>query len=228
MQTKLSVIVLILISLSGFLLAQDSDQPSILISTYSVTQIPADAIYFSLTLSSKSEDPKKAFDDHKKLEQKLLNLFNEFEIADSNVGYSLLYIGKTPAFTKETPGYMTRQIVSLRLDDFIKYEPIQLALLSIGIYEYNAKFIADESDLWIDKGIKEAIVKAKSEAELTAKNSGKKLGEIISIETSHHYPSDAGNAMAISAPRPGETLIDLPHYVEMSVSLRVRFELLEE
>lgn len=228
MQTKLSVIVLILISLSSFLLAQDSDQPSILISTYSVTQIPADAIYFSLTLSSKSEDPKKAFDDHKKLEQKLLNLFNEFEIADSNVGYSLLYIGKTPAFTKETPGYMTRQVVSLRLDDFIKYEPIQLALLSIGIYEYNAKFIADESDLWIDKGIKEAIVKAKSEAELTAKNSGKKLGEIISIETSHHYPSDAGNAMAISAPRPGETLIDLPHYVEMSVSLRVRFELLEE
>ena len=228
MQTKLSVIVLILISLSGFLLAQDSDQPSILISTYSVTQIPADAIYFSLTLSSKSEDPKKAFDDHKKLEQKLLNLFNEFEIADSNVGYSLLYIGKTPAFTKETPGYMTRQVVSLQLDDFIKYEPIQLALLSIGIYEYNAKFIADESDLWIDKGIKEAIVKAKSEAELTAKNSGKKLGEIISIETSHHYPSDAGNAMAISAPRPGETLIDLPHYVEMSVSLRVRFELLEE
>lgn len=228
MQTKLSVIVLILISLSGFSLAQNSDQPSILISTYSVTQIPADAIYFSLTLSSKSEDPKKAFDDHKKLEQKLLNLFNEFEIADSNVGYSLLYIGKTPAFTKETPGYMTRQVVSLRLDDFIKYEPIQLALLSIGIYEYNAKFIADESDLWIDKGIKEAIVKAKSEAELTAKNSGKKLGEIISIETSHHYPSDAGNAMAISAPRPGETLIDLPHYVEMSVSLRVRFELLEE
>lgn len=228
MQTKLSVIVLILISLSGFLLAQDSDQPSILISTYSVTQIPADAIYFSLTLSSKSEDPKKAFDDHKKLEQKLLNLFNEFEIADSNVGYSLLYIGKTPAFTKETPGYMTRQVVSLRLDDFIKYEPIQLALLSIGIYEYNAKFIADESDLWIDKGIKEAIVKAKSEAELTAKNSGKKLGEIISIETSHHYPSDAGNAMAISAPRPGETLIDLPRYVEMSVSLRVWFELLEE
>lgn len=228
MQTKLSVIVLILISLSGFSLAQNSDQPSILISTYSVTQIPADAIYFSLTLSSKSEDPKKAFDDHKKLEQKLLNLFNEFEIADSIVGYSLLYIGKTPAFTKETPGYMTRQVVSLRLDDFIKYEPIQLALLSIGIYEYNAKFIADESDLWIDKGIKEAIVKAKSEAELTAKNSGKKLGEIISIETSHHYPSDAGNAMAISAPRPGETLIDLPHYVEMSVSLRVWFELLEE
>lgn len=228
MQTKLSVIVLILISLSGFSLAQNSDQPSILISTYSVTQIPADAIYFSLTLSSKSEDPKKAFDDHKKLEQKLLNLFNEFEIADSIVGYSLLYIGKTPAFTKETPGYMTRQVVSLRLDDFIKYEPIQLALLSIGIYEYNAKFIADESDLWIDKGIKEAIVKAKSEAELTAKNSGKKLGEIISIETSHHYPSDAGNAMAISAPRPGETLIDLPRYVEMSVSLRVWFELLEE
>ena len=228
MQTKLFVFVLILISMSGFISAQDSDQPYVFISTYSVTQIPADAIYLSLTLSSKSEDPKKAFDDHKKLEQNLLNLFKRFEIPDSNVGYSLLYIGKTPAYTKEAPGYMTRQVVSIRLDDFTKYEPIQLALLSSGIYEYSAKFIADESDIWIDKGIQEAIVKAKSEAELTAKNSGKRLGEIISIETSHHYPSDAGNAMAISAPRPGETLIDLPHFVEMSVSLRARFELLEK
>jgi len=213
---------------SSKIAGQELDKSSVLVMTSSVTQIPADAIYFSLTLSSKSENPQKAFDDHKRLEQNLLNLFKEFEIADSNVGYSLLYIGKTPAYTKETPGYMTRQVVSIRLDDFIKYEPIQLALLSRGIYEYSAKFIADESEIWIDKGIKEAIIKAKTEAELTAKSSGKKLGEIISIETSHHYPSDAGNAMAISAPRPGETLIDLPHYVEMSVSLRARFELLEK
>ena len=82
--------------------------------------------------------------------------------------------------------------------------------------------------LWIDKGIQEAILKAKSEAELTANNSGKKLGDIISIETSHYYPSDAENAMALSAPRPGETLIDLPHFVEMSVSIRAKFELLEK
>jgi len=228
MQAKLFVFVLILISTSSFMRAQDSDQPSILISTHSVTQIPADAIYLSLTLSSKSEDPKKAFDDHKKLEQNLFDLFKEFEIADSNIGYSLLYIGKTPAYTKEAPGYMTRQVVSIRLDDFTKYEPIQLALLSGGIYEYRAKFIADESDTWLDKGIQEAIVEAKSEAKLTARNTGKKIGDIITIETSHHYPSDAGNAMAVSAPRPGETLIDLPHYVEMSVSLRARFELLEK
>jgi uncharacterized protein YggE len=207
---------------------QDSDMPFVLISTSSVTQIPADAIYFSITLSTQNEDPQKAFNDHKILEQNLLNLFKEFEIADSNVSYSLLYIGKTPAYTKEPPGYKTRQVVSIRINDFTKYEPIQLALLSKGIYEYSAKFIADENEVWIDLGIKEAILKAKTEAELTAKNSGKKLGEIISIETSHHYPSDAGNAMAVSAPRPGETLIDLPHFIEMSVSLRARFELLKK
>ena len=48
-----------------------------------------------------------------------------------------------------------------------------LALLSNGIYEYSAKFIAEGKEDWIDKGIQEAISKAKTEAELTAKNSGK-------------------------------------------------------
>lgn len=221
-------VIIILLLVSCKIVGQELDKSSVLVMTSSVTQIPADAIYFSITLSSQSEDPQKVFDDHKILEKNLLNLFKEFEVADSNVSYSLLFIGKTPAYTKETPGYKTRQVVSVRINDFGKYEPIQLTLLSNGIYEYSAKFIADEKEAWIDKGIQEAILKAKTEAELTANNSGKKLGDIISIETSHYYPSDAGNAMALSAPRPGETLIDLPHFVEMSVSIRAKFELLEK
>ena len=48
-------------SLSCKILGQDSDMPSVLISTSSVTQIPADAIYFSITLSTQNEDPQESF-----------------------------------------------------------------------------------------------------------------------------------------------------------------------
>ena len=48
---------------AGFISAQDTDQSSILITTSSETQIPADDIFFSITLSTQNEDPKKAFDE---------------------------------------------------------------------------------------------------------------------------------------------------------------------
>ncbi|MDH3267503.1 MAG: SIMPL domain-containing protein [Ignavibacteria bacterium] len=162
---------------AGFISAQDTDQSSILITTSSETQVPAEAIFFSITLSTQNEDPMKAFDEHKKLEKNLLNLIKEFEIADSNISYSLLNIGRTPPYAKDKLGFQTRQVVSIRLSDFNKYEPLQLAFLSNGIYEYNAKFTTEGKEEWVEKGIRKAISKAKEEAELTAKNLGKNLGK---------------------------------------------------
>lgn len=208
--------------------AQDSDQSSILINTSSVTQVPADAIYFMITLSTKNKDPKKTFDDHKTLEKNLLKVFKEFEIADSNISYSLLHIAKFPVSQKNKTAYQTRQTVSVKLYDFDKYEPFQLALLSNGIYTYNAKFTTEGQEEWVEKGIQEAVSKATKEAELTARNLGKRLGEIINVESNHYYPSTSEGITALTIQQPGESLIDLPRFVQMRVSLRIRFQLLEK
>ena len=213
---------------TGLIAAQGSDKPTVFITTSSVTQIPADNIFFSITLSVQNEDAKEAYEEHKTLEKNLLNIFDEFEIADSNISYSLLHIGKTSQYSKEKL-YKTRQLVSAKIDDFSKYEPLQLALLSKGIYEYNAKFNSEANDEWIDRGLQKALTKATKEAEMTAKNSGKKLGKILEIEYHHSYPSDThGMTLAVTGLRPGDSLIKLPRYVQLIVSLRVRFELLEK
>lgn len=157
---------------TGLIAAQGSDKSTVFITTSSVTQIPADNIYFSITLSVQNEDAKKAYEEHKTLEKNLLNIFDEFEIADSNISYSLLHIRKTSQYSKEKLSYKTRQLVSAKIDDFSKYEPLQLALLSNGIYEYNAKFISEGDDKWIEKGLQEALTKATKEATLIAKNLG--------------------------------------------------------
>ncbi|MFC2103577.1 hypothetical protein ACFLSS_04025, partial [Bacteroidota bacterium] len=107
-------------------------------------------------------------------------------------------------------------------------EPLQLALLSIGINQYQAKFTAEGKEEWIEMGIQKTLSKAKKEAEITARNIGKKLGVITEIETSHHFPSNSdGMALALSGVVSGESLIELPRFVQMRVSVRVRF-LLEE
>lgn len=226
---KLTSIFFMILFSACMINGQDSDMPSVLISTSSVTQIPADAIYFSITLSNQNEDPKKAFDDHKSLEKNLLMLLKEFEFPDSNISYSLMHIGKSSPYAKDKPGFQTRQVVSVKTEDFSKYEPFLLALLANGIYEYGAKFISEGKDEWIEKGIQEAISKSTTEADLTAKNFGKKLGGILNIETYISYPSESdGTALAITGLPAGESLINLPRFIELRVSLRTRYELLEK
>jgi uncharacterized protein YggE len=230
MNNKLNLrLIFFLLLFTGLIAAQVSDKSTVFISTSSVTQIPADNIYFTITLSVQNEDAQKAYEEHKTLEKNLLNIFDEFEIADSNISYSLLHIGKTSQYSKEKLSYKTRQLVSAKIDDFSKYEPLQLALLSRGIYEYKAKFNSEANDEWIDRGLQKALSKATKEAEMTAKNSGKKLGKILEIEYHHSYPSDThGMTLAVTGLRPGDSLIKLPRYVQLIVSLRVRFELLEK
>ncbi len=64
---------------------------------------------------------------------------------------------------------------------------------------------------------------------MTAKNSGKKLGKILEIESRHSYPSNSdGRMLSSSGLVRGESLIKLPQFVPMRVSLKVKFELLEK
>lgn len=223
MKVNIICYLVIFLIVTNSILAQES---IIHVSTSSVTQVPADAIYFSITISVQDGDPQKAFEDHKILEKNLLKIIKEFEIPDSNISYSLLQIRNQ--MLKDVPKFHTSQIVSMKVQDFNKYEPIQLALLSNGIYNYNAKFTTEGKDEWVEKAVQEALAKAMKEAELTAKNLNKDLGEILKIESSQYYPSTSEGIMASTIQSPGESLIDIPHFVQMRVSLRVEFELLDK
>ena len=213
---------------TSLITAQSIDNSTVFVSTSSVTQIPADNIFFAVTLSVQNEDAKEAHAEHKVLEKNLIKIFGEFEFADSNIRYLLLNIRKSSPYSKDKPSYKTHQIISIMTDDFNKYETLQLALLSNGIYEYRAKFTSAGGDEWIEKGIAEALSKATKEAEMTAKQLGKELGKVLEIESSHHYPSTSDGITVVSVAQPGESLIDLPRFVQMRVSMRVRFELLEK
>ena len=64
-----SYAVLISFSTLSFVFAQESKVPTLNINSSSVTQVPADAIHFSITLSIQNTDPQKAFEEHKTLEK---------------------------------------------------------------------------------------------------------------------------------------------------------------
>ena len=226
---KLTIrILFFLLLFSGLTKAQVSDKSTVFINTSSVTQIPADNIFFSIALSVENGDAEKAYNEHKALESSLLKVLREFDIPDSNISYSLLQIGKNPSFSKEQTSYKTRQLVSVLLEDFSKYDSLQLALLSKDIYQYTANFTSTGDDEWIERGTQEALVKATKEAEMTAKSIGMKLGKILEVESSHYSPFAKSNVSALTVLPPGDSLIELPRFVQLRVSLRVRFELKEE
>ena len=226
---KLTIrILFFLLLFSGLTKAQVSDKSTVFINTSSVTQIPADNIFFSITLSVENGDAEKAYNEHKALESSLLKVLREFDIPDSNISYSLLQIGKNPSFSKEQTSYKTRQLVSVLLNDFSKYDSLQLALLSKDIYQYTASFTSTCDDEWIERGTQGALAKATKEAEMTAKSIGMKLGKILEVESSHYFPFAKNNVSALTVLPPGDSLIELPRFVQLRVSLRVRFELKEE
>ena len=53
-------IILFHLLFTGLIAAQSVDKPTVFISTSSVTQIPADNMYFSVTLTVQNEDAKKS------------------------------------------------------------------------------------------------------------------------------------------------------------------------
>jgi uncharacterized protein len=228
MRTKMVLFFVLLFLMIISSRAQETEIPSILITTSSVTQIPAYAIYFGINLNVQNEEPMKAYEEHRILEKKLLEILSDLEIPDTNVGYSLLHMNISSPFSKEKQIYQTRQTISVKVIDFSKYESLQLTLLSNGIYNYNAKFTSSGEEKWVEKGIAEALIKNKNEAVMTVENLNKALGEIIRIESSHYYPSTSDGISAVTMQAPGETLIDLPHFVPMRVTLRVWYELLDK
>jgi uncharacterized protein YggE len=126
-----------------FLFSQEVGISKITVDASSTVYVVADILYFSIEISVENSDPQAAFEQHKKLEKKLLNLFADFSISDSTVQYSLLSIRKLNPRNEEIK-FMTSQTVKVTFYDLSKYYEFQVKLLSNGFYEFRSGFGSSE------------------------------------------------------------------------------------
>ncbi len=220
----------LLLFIPVLLFAQDYTN-SIKIRANSTVYVKANSIKLNIGLQEEDPLPKKAFDKHKILEKKLLDLLKQYNISDSSVAYSLLNFRKSTNSKREEV-YRTDQNVIVKLNSINDYTDFQIYLLDNGFNEFNAVFSYDELTNKKEEGYKEALRLASEDATAIAKAMHKKVGKILEVNTqtsdNPYIDSRRGAIMAVTGKTSDRDLTEIEQSLEVRTTIEVRFEIIDE
>jgi len=214
----------LLILLPFLLYSQDKMPDKVTLDASSTVYVVADIIYFSINLQVEEPDPQIAFDNHKKLETRLIKLLKDFPIPDSLIQYSLLSVNATNPRSEEKK-FFTHQQVKVKLTDLSLYNSFQIKLLQSGIYEFRAGFGSSQVEKARSEGYQAAIDNAKRDAEIIAKTLGKRLGDILEISSHTNEFRQLDTSTALSIPSVS-SLIEIGQKVAARTNIKITFALL--
>lgn len=220
-------------------LAQQSNKDQIVVIGSASVEIPADIVVLKITLSFGDKiDGKKAYELHRQAEQRLIEIFNNLEIPDSVITYSLLTINSSVDYNSRYQDsirtiYTTNQVVQISVYDILKYLSIQLELISNGFTSLNASFGSSKEIEAIEMATQKAVEQAKLKAQIIAKASGRKIKKILKImDTEESEPIirpffleyERFNRLPVAGVVV-QQLIDIPQNIKVSKQVKMILEL---
>ena len=215
---KMGMVFLLLFPI--LLLAKDN-KSTIFINATSEILVPADVIKFHIYFGQEDKEPQLAFEKHKDLEKKLLEIIKKFNIPDTSISYSLVSISKSKQKNNMVL-FKTSQSVILSITNFDDYYPFQIALLKNGFYEFNARFSSKHVFEARKQGYKRALEIAKNNALEIAKSLNKNLGQIISVRTSVNNLDRYGASNSIIIP---SSFVSIKQNIKVLTHVTMEFEL---
>ena len=193
-------------------------------------KFPADEILFSIKLSVIDEKATKAYNEHKILEKKFLEIVNESGIPDSNITYSLMEMKKERPNRKGKRLVRSSQNVHIKLVDMRQYEPLQVNLLSNGFEDFYAIFSSSKKTAARKSAMVKAIEQAKTDAALIAEKLGKSVGDILQITTTGvpEFKVRAEQVRVDYLRVEGQSFLQIPQMVQSNINVTVKFELVDK
>ena len=208
-------------------LAQNKNELIYSIDVQGAITVPADKIVFTISLTEENENPQTVYDNHKIVEQKLIDFLNYLSIPDSNITYSLLSITKSNKSKKDKIVFKTSQNVRFVLFDLEKYEDVQIGLLQNGVYVFRSAFSTTHEEEAKRMGIENAIITAQKEAEIFAENIGMKVSRIVGVEAIvREGLHSEGVYMTVSTSR--DVLFDIPQSFQARTKIKIKFALVSK
>jgi len=201
---------------------QTSDQTTILIDATGEYHSPADIIYFNINLNRFSEDAEIAFDDHKQLERYLTDFLIKKGFIHDDINANPVSI--SPRRYSNERGFETSQRISVKLTDISQFEQMQVELIKNGFDNFSGSFSTSMQKEAREKALEDAVIKARGSAEILAVASGKKVGDVLSIEYTSSYGPVYREAMALSMPVASDSgLLQFQTNITIQEKIRVRF-----
>lgn len=214
-----------IILISFFCLTVVTQAQNISINASAEVQVPADRINFHITLNAEADTPQKAYNLHKDREKVLVQLLKEHKINEKNINFDPISITKTRTNqynNTEKTSIITRQSVSLSLDDFNIYEQIQITLIDNNFDEFNANFTSTETKEGEAEALKKALNLAREKANIIAENTGLSITGIKEINYSYnHNPPHPRMEMQLAASP--DNLLEFDQTVSVSASVSITY-----
>lgn len=218
-----------LIILVSFICIATATQAQNLISINASAEVlvPADEISFRITLNATAKTPQEAYDLHQKRENVLVDLLKKHNIEEENINFEPISISQSHTRGQEDPQIQTRQTVILSLDDFDKYEKIQITLIENDFDNFSGNFSSSESQQGEDEALKKALKEAREKADIIAEEKGLTILEIKEISYSHNQ-SPPHPMMEMRATGDSGSLMEFDQMVSVSASLSISYAFREE
>ncbi|MEX0660989.1 MAG: SIMPL domain-containing protein [Balneolaceae bacterium] len=223
----LFTLILALISLQLFAQSHSDNSPKISISSSAEVYVPVDLVNFSINISISEIEADKAFQIHKEREAYLARLLTDMDIDEENISYQPIAIRPNRQRDEEIHT-ITNQRIDVELSDLSQLNEMQRLLINNKFDNFSGSFsstkIAEAEELALEK----AVEKARHDAEILAKASGKSLGSVKSID----YASDVGfkttmNAEMVRSSYDSPSMSDFAQTIPVEKRINIVFELLE-
>jgi uncharacterized protein len=182
---------------------------------------PADEVYFNINLTRFHQNAETAFEEHKKLERYLTNLLLERGFKEEDISAEPVSISQRRYSNEQ--GFETRQRVSIKLDDIVKFERMQVDLIKNGFDNFSGNFGSSKMDESRDKALQNAVQEAQRKASLLATASGKRVGSVKSIEYSTSTPFMTRDVSRMAMESSDGGLIQFQTTIPVRESVRITF-----
>ncbi len=179
--------VLLILFAGGYFFTGDS--PTVSAQGTSTLKATPDIVSVYLTIEARSKDSaSSAQATHKTLSDKLVDALNSLGIVESEIKTSYYNVGPEYDWTQngqKLKGYLATQQVVIELKDFNKLVGVIDAAVDSGVLVSSINFElspAKQSE-YKTQALEQASADAKNKASATASGLGKKLGKLVSVES---------------------------------------------
>lgn len=192
------------------------------------------SVYLSIE-SRHTTSAKVAQDNHDVKSDLLYSKLNAIGISDEEIETSYYNVGPEYDYTsngQKIKGYLVTQQIVIKLEDFSKVVSVIDSGVDAGalISGINFELSPDKQSEYKSQALEEASADAKKKAEATASGLGKKIGRLVSVESSdfnygpvvYYAKSDSGGYAEAREAALQINPTDVDVYASVSVTYRIR------
>lgn len=202
--------------------------PKIVISSSAEVLVPVDLVNFSINISINSQDADSAFHVHKERESYLARLLKDIDIEEKNISYQPISIRPNRQRNGEIHT-LTNQRINIELSDLSLFNEMQRLLINNKFDNFSGSFSSTKISEAEELALENAVEKARHDAEILAKASGRTLGPVRSIDYSAEtgFRTTLNTEMSMSIAQDSPSMFDFTQTIPVKKRVNVVFDLLD-